>query len=860
VKNYNEIKLLVQDMKPVLLFLSETRVTSDIEDNEIYLYGYTTIRNNSCTRHTGGVVIYILDSISYSVVRNELFENIWILSIEVKSNLIKNGVYTVIYRSPSGSKSVFLDYCETFFEDIAESDDTHIIVGDFNIDMSKTTSESNRQKLLIENNGLKQYVDDFTRVDKEHRTIIDLVISNDFSLEVNILNSPKISDHAILEIGGIVKDCVCGVENKKIISWKNYNKNLMIEKLNSFNWTEYESLDFNSRANMVIEVLERNLNEMLETIEIKDIDNSYKKWYDNELKKKRSERDFAYMKFYITDSDEDWTVYTQLRNIYFQSCRKKEFEFNQNSVENFKSEPKILWKNLKAMLKRKEKPINSIIFNGIAEDDQQKIADKFNNYFIDSILEINTNIHSVNTTNTFYPFFNHMNSNSELKFSTINLNELQSIMQNIKNKTSGINNLNLNVIIDSFDVVGACFLDIINSSLQTGMVPEKWKKSTIVPIQKVSGTKKCEEFRPINILPAYEKVLESVVKTQLMNYLERNKILIDEQSGFRSTHSCETSLNLTLSAWKEMIEDNKIIVAVFLDFKRAFETIDRELLLRKMEQYGIKGAELSWFRSYLSNRSQETKFYEKISDAINVQLGVPQGSVLGPLLFILYINDIKNVLRYSKLNLFADDTLLYIAADTLDEAVNRMNDDLVSLFQWLAWNKLKLNVQKTKYMVITFKKNVPVDLFKVKIGDNDLECVKHMKYLGVVIDDKLKFNKNMEMLQKKISKKINFIRRLSSKLSKYSKITLYKAIILPHLDYCSSILFLANNSELSYLQKLQNRMMRTILRSRLDTPIRNMLETLNFLSVRQRVTYNTMVLLYKMEKNLLPDYLCSSLH
>jgi hypothetical protein len=170
-----------------------------------------------------------------------------------------------------------------------------------------------------------------------------------------------------------------------------------------------------------------------------------------------------------------------------------------------------------------------------------------------------------------------------------------------------------------------------------------------------------------------------------------------------------------------------------------------------MEQYDIKGAELSWFRSFLSN-SQETKFYEKISDAVNVQLGVTQGSVLGPLLFILYINDIKNVLRYSKLNLFADDTLLYIAADTLDEAVNKMNDDLMSLFQWLALNKLKLNVQKTKYMVITLNKYVPVDLFKIKIGDNDLECVKHMKYLGVVFDDKLKFNKNMEVLLKKISK------------------------------------------------------------------------------------------------------------
>jgi hypothetical protein len=197
----------------------------------------------------------------------------------------------------------------------------------------------------------------------------------------------------------------------------------------------------------------------------------------------------------------------------------------------------------------------------------------------------------------------------------------------------------------------------------------------------------------------------SAVKTQFMNYLERNKILIDEQSVFRSTHSCETSLNLTLSARKEMIEDNKIIVAVFLDFKRAFETIDRELLMWTMEQYGIIGTDISWFRSYLSNKSPETKFYEKISDVINVQLGVLQGSVLS------------------------------IAADTWDEAVNRMNDDLVSLFQWLTSNKLKLNVQKTKYMVITYKKNIPVDLFKVRIGDNDLECVKHMKNLGGIIDE-----------------------------------------------------------------------------------------------------------------------------
>jgi hypothetical protein len=433
-------------------------------------------------------------------------------------------------------------------------------------------------------------------------------------------------------------------------------------------------------------------------------------------------------------------------------------------------------------------------------------------------------------------------------------------MQNINNKTSGMNNLNINLVSDAMEVSGPMLLDIINESFNLGKVPENWKKSTIVPIQKISGTKKCEEFRPINILPAYEKILESAVKEQFLNYLERNNILIEEQSGFRAVHSCETSLNLTLAAWKEMMENDKIIVAVFLDFKRAFETIDRELLLWKLVQYGVKGAELEWFRSYLSNRSQETRFYESVSQAINVSLGVPQGSVLGPLLFILYINDMGNALTYTKLNLFADDTLLYIAADNLEEAVNKMNADLLSLSSWLNLNKLKLNIEKTKYMIITFKKNINTNLYKIMIGADELQRVEDIKYLGVVIDNKLRFNKNIELIQKKISKKINFIRRLGGKINKYSKITLYNAIIVPHFDYCSSILFLANESQLNELQKLQNRMMRTILKCRLDTSIRQMLDSLNFLSVRQRITHNTMMLLFKMENGLLPNYLCSSLN
>jgi Reverse transcriptase (RNA-dependent DNA polymerase) len=263
-------------------------------------------------------------------------------------------------------------------------------------------------------------------------------------------------------------------------------------------------------------------------------------------------------------------------------CRKKEQDYNQNLIETFKYDSKILWKNLKQITKNKEKPLIFITFDGIMENDHNRVANKLNEYFINSILDINNSI-PVNNVNVAYSYLNNYQPKEQFKFSKLNVQDLIIIMKNINNKTSGLNNLNVNVLLDSMDVAGSSFLQVINTSLELGEFPDKWKKSTVIPIPKIAGTKCHDQLRPINILPAYEKVLETIVKNQLLKFLERNNILVSEQSGFRPQHSCETSLNLTVSSWKQMIEEGKVIVAVFLDFKRAFETIDRDWLLWKLE-------------------------------------------------------------------------------------------------------------------------------------------------------------------------------------------------------------------------------------------------------------------------------------
>jgi Reverse transcriptase (RNA-dependent DNA polymerase) len=212
-----------------------------------------------------------------------------------------------------------------------------------------------------------------------------------------------------------------------------------------------------------------------------------------------------------------------------------------------------------------------------------------------------------------------------------------------------------------------------------------------------------------------------------------------------------------------------------------------------------------------------------------------------------------------KFNLFADDTLISVAENSLEEAVTKINKTLESLSKWFKQHKLKLNAEKTKYMVITYRKNIQIDTFRVRIDDVELERVTEIKYLGVIIDDKLKFDSNVEYIIKKAAKKVNLIGRLSNKLTTNSKIMLYKSIVAPHFDYCSSILFLANEGQFQEMQRVQNKMMRIILRCSRETRIIDMLSTLYWMTIKQRVYYNTLIMIFKIDRGELPEYLSINL-
>lgn len=664
-------------------------------------------------------------------------------------------------------------------------------------------------------------------------------------LNVKVMLDEKISDHSTISFN------VCNTtdksESRKVTKLCKYSKDIFVKNLLEIEWSCVTSCNIHEKAKFLSDSLKECVSEFIKTVNVNEKDNN--EWYTNELREQRKLRDETYKQATATNDDLDWVINKEVSKTYSMNVKNVSQKYYGDKLRGAMGDQKATWKILKSIVNGVSNDFNDMIdFNGVKKYKNQDIANSFNEYFIDSVKEINMSIPNLVTHDSDENSI----TESEFKFDIINEDKIVEILKNIRSK-GDFEFLNKKVLLDAMTVIGLPFVDIINTSLEVAECPSDWKTSMIMPTQKVPGTIKCNEFRPINMLPTYEKVLEAVIKEQMENYVEGNGFVIDEQSGYRKNHSCESTLNLVIINWKEQIESGNIVVAIFLDLKRTFETIDRQKLLKKLEKIGIRGVELNWFRSYLSNRFQKTKFNGEVSDERQIDLGVPQGSKLAALLFLLYINDIKECLLFMTIILFADDTLLYYCGKDINEINRRINEDLERINRWLCTNKLKLNIEKTKYMVIT-NRNLDQEI-NININGEKINQVYTMKYLGFILNCRLMLTSHLDYTCRKIAKKIGFLARISNKLTPEHRITIYKSIIAPHFEYCSSILSTSNVGEFSRLQKLQNRAMRIVLRCKKRTHVQDMMDALQWLSVKQRIMYRMLVVVFKIKNDLMPKYL-----
>ena len=344
----------------------------------------------------------------------------------------------------------------------------------------------------------------------------------------------------------------------------------------------------------------------------------------------------------------------------------------------------------------------------------------------------------------------------------------------------------------------------------------------------------------------------------MRTFISDNNILVEQQSSFRSQHSTETALLGSTNKWLYNMDSGLINGVLFLDLKKAFDTVDHEILLKKLHLYGIKGISYAWFKSYIQNRKQICLMNGKKSHAREIRCGVPQGSNLGPILFLLYINDLPKCLKTTQANLFADDINLSCAGSDLNEIGMKLINDLENVHNWLRCNKLTLNDTKTEYMIIGSRHRLTkfenISEVSLAIGDNDIKRVTSKKSLGFIIDDQLKWGMHIDAQCKKISKNIALLRRAKSFVPLHILIKMYNALVLPHVTYCSTIWNDGSNSILKKLSKLQRRAARVITGQPYEVRSTHILESLNWLPIEDKLKKRETIMTFKALTNRLPDY------
>jgi hypothetical protein len=413
---------------------------------------------------------------------------------------------------------------------------------------------------------------------------------------------------------------------------------------------------------------------------------------------------------------------------------------------------------------------------------------------------------------------------------------------------------------------------IYQLSIETGVFPELFKSSRIVPIYKQGDPTLCDNYRPIALVDSFSKILEKMVAIDLFNHLDRNNLIYKHQYGFQRGKSTEHNLLHVTNYIGQALNDNKWCNGVFLDLKKAFDTVQHDILLKKLEHFGVRNTALRWFTSYLSNRMQCVDIAGTLSDFKKIIMSVFQGSSLGPILFLCFINDIYNCTNLDMF-LFADDTNALSTHENLSSLIDFVNMELKKLALWFKANKLVLNSSKTKYMIFRTKnkainmqnKSIFIDFNDPNsVHDNDkIICLQRVhnngdrdnqtyKLLGMLFDEFLSFNQHVTYVHSKIARSLFLLNRSKNFVTKNALRMLYFATIHSHLTYCPIILSIVCKTQIKKLFMLQKKAIRIITGSSFNDHTAPLFHDCNILTLDQIIEYAKLNFMHSVKYEYCP--------
>ena len=519
------------------------------------------------------------------------------------------------------------------------------------------------------------------------------------------------------------------------------------------------------------------------------------------------------------------------------------------------SNSKKLWSTIKKLIPDNKSSVHAVKTDKGFTVNDKETADKFNDFFASIGSNLAEKIGATDSNESTK--VNYVNDQFCFDFISPEF-VFGEICKMDSKKSPGISNFDVRLLKLAAPVICKSLAYICNLSLHTSCFPNDWKLAKITPIHKDGDKYDVNNYRPISVLPVLSKIIERAIHDQLYHFLTKNGVLNPCQSGFRRNHSTATTLIDVSDYILNNMNKGLITGALFLDLKKAFDTVDYDILLQKLYNYGVTGNTLTWFKSYLSDRIQAVNINSTLSDFKNVNIGIPQGSILGPLLFIIYVNSLPECVD-CKCVMYADDTTLLFESSNSASLQLHMNDSLSKMAHWFKANKLTLNIKKTKYML--FGTNHTLNNFDdilLMYGSDIIERVDKFKYSGVIFDPLLAWSEHVNYISSVVSKRIGVIRRVKFYLPPSTLNLLASALVFPHFDYCSPVWSNCISEFCNSLQILQNKLARVLLSADIYTPILDMMDTLHWDKLCERWNKQILIVVFKCLKNDAPSYLSSN--
>ena len=853
----HDLEILLKDYPYELISLTETWLDEFICNNMITVNGYNLERKDRA-EHGGGVCCYIRSNIPY-IRRYDLEDDeLELLWIEIKPRNETSFFVGTVYRQPSGSIS-FFDVLENNLDKAAAFSDRIVLLGDFNCNMLTVNSLSNRLNELSSSTGLNQLIHEPTRVTPNSSTLIDLIYASNSLGQLQCgVQSIGFSDHSLVYALTKVSAHRLTPKISRFRSFRTFDENSFLSDLASIDWDallaaqDDVNLKWKTFKSLFLQLCDKHAPYITVRRKIKG-----SPWINTEYIETARERDFNKRKFNATKDPLYYEKFKCYRNRANNLNKKLKRAFYQDQLRNASNDMRKGWSILKGLIPNKRSNNGSnIVIDGELESDPSKIASEFNSMFSNVGKSALDRINKESIGKKALKGLKRTQSKFTLE--EVSIEFIQKELSTLNcSKSIGLDDLHPRLLKLSAHLIALPIAYVFNDSIRTGNFPHDFKLAKIVPIPKSKSSNDLSNFRPISLLSVVSKIFERAVHSQLLNYLKNQNLMSDRQSGFRSNHSTATCLTEISDFLYDNIDKGRLVGAAFLDLRKAFDIIPHDLLLKKLEFFGITGLELEWFKSYLTGRMQCVSFEGRVSDFLPVYSGVPQGSILGPLIFCMYINDMSNLPFHpnTHLSLYADDTAIFSPGFGGNSVQKQLQKDINVLSKWFRENGMIVNTDKTKVMLFTSRKNKRSLDIEISMNGEKLQNVTKFKYLGVVVDHNLDWSSHINEVVRKITHSVQSVRRIKHCLNEVTLRQLYYTLILPHIDYCSTVWASSTKKNLLRLQRCQNKYARLILNADYYTPTVKLLDTLKWQSVEIRLNFQYCVMIYKLLHGLSPPYL-----